>query len=46
MQAQVSSDDAISMARRMAQEEGLMVGISSGCATEVRASSGCQRVHM
>lgn len=30
---QVPSDDAITMARRMATEEGLMVGISSGAAT-------------
>ena len=29
---QVSSDDAVAMARRMATEEGLMVGISSGAA--------------
>lgn len=34
---QVSSDDAIAMARRMAAEEGLMVGISCGCATKVCA---------
>lgn len=30
---QVSNDDAFAMARRLAHEEGLMVGISSGAAT-------------
>lgn len=37
---QVSNDDAFAMARRLAREEGLMVGISSGAAATVALRLG------
>jgi len=38
----VSSNDAITMARRLAREEGIFCGISSGC--NVVAAQDCPRV--
>jgi threonine synthase len=48
---QVSSDDAVAMARRLATEEGLLTGISSGAAVvaalEVRVLiSGCRKTQL
>jgi cysteine synthase len=37
---QVNSDDSMAMARRLAQEEGLLVGISSGAAVEAAVRLG------